>query len=75
MAKTCLCKYFVRAEDQYIPDYSRTAGSGDLGMLMVAVVQYECICCGRRMGWLPVGSRLVHKPLEHIFRDTMEEET
>jgi len=57
-----VCKYFVRGKDQYIPDYRQSEVTGGSCYPVIEVPEYECIQCGKKMGWIPVGAKIVERP-------------
>jgi len=71
--RECVCKYVMRVDDSYIPDYSRIAGTGDPpGTPLIGVIQYECLCCGTRWGYVPGNAKVVPKP-DRDLHDTLVE--
>lgn len=58
----CRCKFVYKSEPVFIPNYNCQSTSADLNQQFVEVEQYECLCCGKKWGYIPGGSELIEKP-------------
>ena len=56
----CHCDMVFQVEDSYIPDYR--PNDATMNSDFVAVPQYECLRCGKRWGYLGMGTKLIEAP-------------
>lgn len=64
MSDKCEHNWWFECEPSYMPNYQQHGLTCGMGTPFVATVQYECLRCGIRRGWLPWHGKLTHPPVE-----------